>query len=805
MKYAITLLIAFILVLGLTFGAMADYGPGYWEQQTRSSNTVQELSGPLGCKPIFLVTPSTSTNATLFMQNIAGDLYLMDNAFYTSASAWSCSQSAKKNLAFAMDLTNGAFKWNYAAAGATPSFAQVMGLSSAGALTVGASLDRLVAGTLSLGTTTANAITIGSTGVTTTNAGALTSTQTLTATAAAAFNGDTDIGNAATDTLTITAAIDSDVAFLKEVNRDLGIAASTTAATVGANLTVHAGDGTAGAANNGGNLVLRAGNSGAGGTDGIVQLGATNTSALTIGATGILTTMPGSLTVTQTLTGTLTGNADTATTATNATNVGVTDDTTTAATMYPVWVTANTGNLPANVTSTKLSYNPSTGMLSSTGFTGALTGNADTVTNGLYSNVDVSFLKEVNRTVKIAASTTADTAGANLTVQAADGVGTGAGGDLALDAGSGPGAGDDGNVIIGGANTLAIKLKVDTKLDDARAIVFGTGADVNIEYDGTDNALDEALGAASHSSNIILTATAQCTEGMAITVNSTTVADAAANAKDAMGICRVAAAGAAPATIAVQGSVPAVTDAVIDINRPLKACTGGRVGEAIDSTNASREISSTTGGDFANQPANDSVTIVSDSALDVQNATIYGTTNGTDNVVTEVIAITGVGPVVTTKVDWGEILGIELDAAANGTITFSETSGGLAITTITVGNSSKGVFTVVTTAGANRAFNALPFIVADAGTTKQMGVVGTNVDYSALGSNSKNLNGATAVPLATAMNTVTKLLVGDVEAARTVYLKVRATDDDTELIIGRSLEAATAKDQTKRILLEKGH
>lgn len=57
----------------------------------------------------------------------------------------------------------------------------------------------------------------------------------------------------------------------------------------------------------------------------------------------------------------------TATNATNATNIGITNDTTTNATMYPVWVTANTGSLPAKVTSTKLSFNPSTGVLTATG------------------------------------------------------------------------------------------------------------------------------------------------------------------------------------------------------------------------------------------------------------------------------------------------------------------------------------------------------------------------------------------------------------------------------------------------------
>ena len=57
----------------------------------------------------------------------------------------------------------------------------------------------------------------------------------------------------------------------------------------------------------------------------------------------------------------------TATNATNATNTAITDDTSTNSTMYPTWVTANTGNLPQKVTSTKLTFNPSTGLLTATG------------------------------------------------------------------------------------------------------------------------------------------------------------------------------------------------------------------------------------------------------------------------------------------------------------------------------------------------------------------------------------------------------------------------------------------------------
>lgn len=54
-------------------------------------------------------------------------------------------------------------------------------------------------------------------------------------------------------------------------------------------------------------------------------------------------------------------------TATNATNTAITDDAATAVAVYPTWVTANTGNLPQRVTSTKLSFVPSTGALTATG------------------------------------------------------------------------------------------------------------------------------------------------------------------------------------------------------------------------------------------------------------------------------------------------------------------------------------------------------------------------------------------------------------------------------------------------------
>ena len=57
----------------------------------------------------------------------------------------------------------------------------------------------------------------------------------------------------------------------------------------------------------------------------------------------------------------------------------ITNDTTTNATMYPVWVTNTTGDLPEYVSSTKLYFNPSTGMLTVTGITSTLTGAASAV------------------------------------------------------------------------------------------------------------------------------------------------------------------------------------------------------------------------------------------------------------------------------------------------------------------------------------------------------------------------------------------------------------------------------------------
>ncbi len=110
-------------------------------------------------------------------------------------------------------------------------------------------------------------------------------------------------------------------------------------------------------------------------TTGTLALGANNlTMSGSIGVTGTRVTKGWftDLEVTNAIAGSVTGNAGSATYASATT---ITDDTTTVATMYPLWVTTNTGNLPTKVSSTKLFFVPSTGILTATGFSGALTGN----------------------------------------------------------------------------------------------------------------------------------------------------------------------------------------------------------------------------------------------------------------------------------------------------------------------------------------------------------------------------------------------------------------------------------------------
>jgi len=79
-------------------------------------------------------------------------------------------------------------------------------------------------------------------------------------------------------------------------------------------------------------------------------------------------------------------------TATNATNTAITDNTSSSATWYPTIVSATTGNLPQTTSSTKLSFVPSTGILTATGFAGAHNGTvgATTPSTGAFTTLSSS-------------------------------------------------------------------------------------------------------------------------------------------------------------------------------------------------------------------------------------------------------------------------------------------------------------------------------------------------------------------------------------------------------------------------------
>ena len=72
-------------------------------------------------------------------------------------------------------------------------------------------------------------------------------------------------------------------------------------------------------------------------------------------------------------------------------------------------------------------------------------------------------------------------------------------------------------------------------------------------------------------------------------------------------------------------------------------------------------------------------------------------------------------------------------------------------------------------------------------------MIGTDEDHAALTEKATALAGASAVTLANKYNTITRILVGDVESARTVTLKVGALDA-TNLKIGKAIEAAAEID-----------
>ena len=236
------------------------------------------------------------------------------------------------------------------------------------------------------------------------------------------------------------------------------------------------------------------------------------------------------------------------------------------------------------------------------------------------------------------------------------------------------------------------------------------------------------------------------------------------------------------------GPTLVVADRPITPGQRLKAGDGGRVLPLVDSTLAGTSLHTSSAGlAFTNQPTNDGIEVVSNNAADTtQTVTITGTTQGTDTVVVETVTLNGTTPVSTVKTDWGIVLGVELSAAAAGTVTIREASADQTIVSFTAGQTSKGVETI-----SEESYNVAPVVVASGSTTKQIGLAGTNAAGSTI-YDSQALNGTTDVAMNSPFRTLTKLFTGDLEATRTITLKVGAQESEA-LYVGKAFGPASAQ------------
>jgi len=253
---------------------------------------------------------------------------------------------------------------------------------------------------------------------------------------------------------------------------------------------------------------------------------------------------------------------------------------------------------------------------------------------------------------------------------------------------------------------------------------------------------------------------------------------------------------------AEHGFVPVKTASPIANLDLLGARGSGRVGSwmAAQATLVAAEA----GGNFANQPAGDGVTVVSAAAGDTvtvvsaaagdttQTVTIYGTITGAlTTVTTETVTLTGTTDVDTDITTWVTILGVEISAATAGNIEVSETSGGAAITTITAATLTAGIATMATT----QAYGLIPRHDADGVSAVPVGLIGTAVDGTAL-TVVDDLNGTTEEDHGTtAFGSVTKVLIGAVASTVDANFLTNENADSAGNEVGMAQEAATASGQ----------
>lgn len=274
-----------------------------------------------------------------------------------------------------------------------------------------------------------------------------------------------------------------------------------------------------------------------------------------------------------------------------------------------------------------------------------------------------------------------------------------------------------------------------------------------------------------------------------------------------LGSLRIVGVNATGASVAATETLNLQSTGVVDVvaaepilaGDNLKCGDNGRVLQMADADNLNTVIGTGTAGNFGNQPANDGVEIVSNSALDTtQSVTIIGTTQATDTLVSETVALTGTDAVSTEKLDWGFILAVKLSASCAGTVTVREASANASIIALGTTTLSAGVVEVA--AAAQGAHGLIPYIKAAGESTKTVGVLYQPATGAADALMAEALNGTTAAPLPGAANLVKEIYLGDAATGDVVTVYTNATEDDENVRIGKAVANIAAGATGKALL-----
>jgi len=230
----------------------------------------------------------------------------------------------------------------------------------------------------------------------------------------------------------------------------------------------------------------------------------------------------------------------------------------------------------------------------------------------------------------------------------------------------------------------------------------------------------------------------------------------------------------------------------------LKSYHSGYTGMVLSYEMSGTESFDAAAGAFTNQPTDDAVELISDSASDVAvDVKIYGHDAGV--LISETNTLTGTGAVETTEQHWDDICAVFVTSGTLvGTLTVRKKTGPATICTIAPAGTDAGVVEAANELEALQ-YCLTPAVVADGGSSEYVVVIGTDNDGNAQ-EEILQLNGATSVNCADWYATIDRICIGD---PATVTVSVLRCDslDEAVVIVGRALEAATGQDDTFSALL----